>query len=140
MRRTALAEALGVQAVTHPTCCPPGRGRRRVVSCSLPLRWGRGCTRTQPSPGREQIHGKGAAFISLFIVTRAHPKRFTIFPDIHPFMHTFTHRQRCQPCRATASSSGAVDLDTQLGGAGDRTSNLAVTSKPARPPELHAAP
>ena len=27
-------------------------------------------------------------------------------------------------------------LDTQLGGAGDRTSNLPVTSQPALPPEL----
>ena len=42
-------------------------------------------------------------------------------------MHTFTHRRRCQPRRATASSSGAVrvrclaqgHLNTQLGGAGE---------------------
>ena len=41
--------------------------------------------------------------------------------------HTFTHRRRSQPCRATASSLGAVGvrclaqahLNTQLGGAGD---------------------
>ena len=31
-------------------------------------------------------------------------------------------------------------LDTRLGGAGDRTSNLQVTSRPALPPEPHAAP
>ena len=46
------------------------------------------------------------------------------FSNIHPFiMHTFTHRRRCQPRRATASWSGAVrvrclaqgHLDTQLG-------------------------
>ena len=44
----------------------------------------------------------------------------------------------CQPCKVTASSSGAVrvrrlaqgHLDSQLGGAGDQTSNLPVTSQP----------
>ena len=30
-------------------------------------------------------------------------------------------------------------LDTQLGGAGDRTSDLPVTSQPALPPEPHGA-
>ena len=43
---------------------------------------------------------------------------------------------RCRPCKAPASSSGAVRvgyLDTQLGRAGDRTSDLAVTSQPANP-------
>ena len=66
-------------------------------------------------------------------------KRFTVLTDIHPFMHTFTHRRRSQPRRATASSSGATRVrrlaqgyhDTRLGGAGDRTSNLAVTSQPS---------
>ena len=46
--------------------------------------------------------------------------------DLQPFIHSFAHRRRCQPSRATASSSGAVrvrclpqgHLDTQLGGAG----------------------
>ena len=73
------------------------------------------------------------------ILTSGHSKRCTILPHIHPFMHTFTHRRRCQPCKATASSSGAVrvrclaqgHLDNQLGGAGDRTSNLPVTSQTA---------
>ena len=72
------------------------------------------------------------------------PKRFTVFADIHPFMHTFTQRQRSQPRRATASWSGAIRVrrlaqghhETRLGGAGDRTSNLVVTSQPALPPEL----
>ena len=57
-------------------------------------------------------------------------------------MHTFRHRRRSQPLKAEASSSEAVmvsclaqgQLDTQLGGAGDRTSNL--TSQPALPLEL----
>ena len=31
-------------------------------------------------------------------------------------------------------------LDTQLGGAGDQTSNLQVTIQPALPPEPNAAP
>ena len=62
-------------------------------------------------------------------------------------MHTFTHRQRCQGEGATASSSGAVrvrclahgHLDTQLGGAGNLTGNLPVTSQLTLPPKPHAA-
>jgi hypothetical protein len=58
-------------------------------------------------------------------------------------MHTFTHRRRHEPCKVTASSSGEdrmrclaqEHLDTHLGGAGDLTSNLAVTSQPALPHE-----
>ena len=69
-------------------------------------------------------------------------KRLTALPHIHPFMHTVTHRRRSQPRRATASWSGAVrvrrlaqgHLDT-LGEAGDRTSDLLVTSPPALPPD-----
>ena len=83
-------------------------------------------------------------YIAQFFVTSGHPKRFTISPQILPFIHTFTHRRWCQPRKVPASSSGAVRvrclahgyLDTQLGGAGDRTSNRAVTSQPALPPEL----
>ena len=37
-----------------------------------------------------------------------YPKHFPIFPDIHPFMHTFIRRQRNQPRKATAGSSGAA--------------------------------
>ena len=33
---------------------------------------------------------------------------FTILPHIHPVIHTFTHRRRCQPCKAPAGSWGAV--------------------------------
>ena len=40
--------------------------------------------------------------------TSGHWKRFTILPNIHPLMHASTHRRQCQPCKATASSSGAV--------------------------------
>ena len=72
-------------------------------------------------------------------------KHFTILPNNHPFMLTFTHRRRC-PCNAKTSSSGAVrvrdlapgHLDIQLGGAGDGTSNLPVTSRPALPPVPNA--
>ena len=54
------------------------------------------------------------------------------------FMHTFTHQQRCQPCRATASWSGAVRVRVSCSGTltlGNRTSNFRVTSQPALPPE-----
>ena len=62
----------------------------------------------------------------------------------NPFMPTVTHRRRSPTCRATASTSGAVrvrhfaqgHLNIQLGGAGDRTSNLPATSQPALPPQL----
>ena len=69
-------------------------------------------------------------------LTSGHSKRCTILPHIHPFIHTFTRQWRCQPCRVTASrqeqSGWGVSLsDTStLGGAGDRTSNLPVTSQP----------
>ena len=44
------------------------------------------------------------------ILTSGHSKRFIILPSIHPLMHTFTHRRRCQLCKATASSLGAVKV------------------------------
>ena len=73
----------------------------------------------------------------LHLYSGGHSKRFTISLNIHPSMHTFTHPRWCQPCKATASSPGAVrvrclaegHLDTRLGGAGDRNSNLPVTSQ-----------
>ena len=79
------------------------------------------------------------------IYTALFSKCFTILPKIHPFMHTFTHRRRSQPRKETASSSGAVrarrlaqgHLDTQLGGAGDRTSDLRVTNQSALRPGPH---
>ena len=99
-------------------------------------------------PGVYMVNGKQlTAFIQPFL-TSGHSKCFTTLPLIHSFMHTFTHRRRSQPRRATASWSGAVrvrrlaqgHLHTQLGGAGDRTGDLPVTSRPALPPEPHAAP
>ena len=89
-----------------------------------------------------------ALHLSSTFLTSARSKYFTIRPHIHPFTHVFTHRRRCQPRRETASWSGAVrvrrlaqgHLDTRLGGAGDRTSNLPVTSQPAPPPEPHGRP
>ena len=58
-------------------------------------------------------------------------------------MHTFTHQWRCQPRKVPASSSGAVRVRCRaqghlntLGGAGDQTRNLPVTSQPER----HATP
>ena len=61
---------------------------------------------------------------------------------LQPPLLSLTHRRWSQPRRATASSSAAVrgrrlaqgHLNTQLGGAGDRTSDLPVTSQPALPP------
>ena len=75
-------------------------------------------------------------------LTSGHSKRFTTFPNIHPF----TQRRWCRLRMATASSSVALrvrchalgQLHTLLGGAGDRTSNLPVTSQPALPSEPHA--
>ena len=53
------------------------------------------------------------------------------------------NQRRSRPCKATAqlirSSRGEVSCSPQhstLGGAGDRTNNLPVTSQPALPPEL----
>ena len=62
-------------------------------------------------------------------------------------MHTFAHRRRSQPRKATISTSGAVrarrlaqgHLDTQSGGAGDRKRNHPVTGQTALPPEPHAS-
>ena len=67
-----------------------------------------------------------------------------LLPDILPFMHIFTQQVRCQTCKVTASSLEEVSvrrlaqghLNTQLGGAGDRTSNLPVTSQPSLTPKV----
>jgi hypothetical protein len=71
----------------------------------------------------------GLHLCSVFL-TSGHSKHFTVSPHIHPFKHTFTHRRRSEPRKATVSSSGAVrvkclaqeHIDTQ-------TSNLPVTSQ-----------
>ena len=84
----------------------------------------------------------GLHLCSAFL-TSCQSKCITIFPNIQPF----THQWRSQPCTATASWSGAVrvscpaqgHLDAQLGGAGDRTGDLLVTSRPAPPPESPAS-
>ena len=66
--------------------------------------------------------------------------------DVQPFIHTFTHRRRCRPRRATASSSGRGallrDTSTIELGAGDQTSNLQVTSplSPGVSVEVHGEP
>ena len=70
-----------------------------------------------------------------------------LLSDVHPFVHTFAQQRKCKAGKVTASSSGTVrvrrlaqgHLDTRLGGAGNRTMNLPVTSQPALPPEPHAA-
>ena len=58
----------------------------------------------------------------------------TLLSKATSFIHTFAHRRTSLPRRATASSFGAVrvrglaqgHLDTQLEGAGDRTSDFPV--------------
>ena len=73
----------------------------------------------------------------------SHSKGFTILSNIHPFMHTFITSWQSQPCKASGAVSGRrlaqEHLNTQLGGAGDQTSNLPVTSQPALPHDPHAA-
>ena len=64
----------------------------------------------------------------------------------HSRTHSHTHRQRRPPCKSTASSSRRITVrclaqgtpphSPGSGGAGDQTSNLAVASQPAPPPEL----
>ena len=51
----------------------------------------------------------GLHLYSAFL-TSVHSKCFTILPHIHPFIYTFIQRWRSQPCKVTASSSGAVRL------------------------------
>ena len=75
-------------------------------------------------------------------LTSGHSICFTIFPQIHSFMHTFTHdggvnQVRWQPASREQSGWGVLLRDTStllLGGAGDETSNLPVTSQPGLPP------
>ena len=43
-------------------------------------------------------HSNGPHLNSTFL-TSARAKSFTVLPDIHPFMHTFTHRLRCDHVR-----------------------------------------
>ena len=35
-------------------------------------------------------------------LTSGQSKRYTMLPNIHPFMHTFTHRRQSQPRRAAS--------------------------------------
>ena len=72
-------------------------------------------------------------------LSSGHSKRFTTLPNIHPFIHTFTHRRWSQPRKATASSSGAVRAScSTLRETGGRTSNLPATSQPSLPPKPRA--
>ena len=86
----------------------------------------------------------GLHLYSAFL-TSGHSKHFAMLPNIHPFIHTFTHRRRSRPCKATASSPGAVRVRRLAQGhlahsVRDWTSSLSVSSQPAPPPEPHAAP
>ena len=83
------------------------------------------------------VNGKWTAFtVYSACLTSGHSKYFTISPNIHPFMHTFTHSH-------SDGSSGAVRVRCLAqghldAGADNWTSNL--TSRPALPPGPHAAP
>ena len=54
-------------------------------------------------------------------------------PDIHPFMHTFTHRRRSQSCKATASTSGAVRVMCLAQGQLDTRQTIETLRLPADP-------
>ena len=56
-----------------------------------------------------QVNGKWTAFIQRFPNQWLLKALYNIaIANIHAFMHPFSDRRRCQPCKATASSSGAV--------------------------------
>ena len=91
---------------------------------------------------------KAEAVITLLSFTntfsQSTQKRFTILPHIHPFIYTYIHTltaesatqgdsQLVRNSRGEASRSGTPRQ--LLGGAGDRTRDLLVTSRPALPPE-----
>ena len=95
---------------------------------------------------------------SNFIIPSGHPKRFTHSPIhththifTHSYTHTFTHTHIHTPTAVASAmqsdsqlvrssqGEGVLLRDTstlELGGAGDRTGNLAVTSRPSLLPEL----
>ena len=78
----------------------------------------------------------GLQLYSAFLTTSA----LQLLPNIHPFMHTVTHRLRCQHSHDNQLVGGVRcltqgHLDTQLGGAGDRTCDLPVASRATLPPQ-----
>ena len=80
---------------------------------------------------------------SVFL-TNGQSKHFTILPNILPFMHTFTHRRRCQPRGATASRSGSVRVRASRSGTPRHSSEEEPGIEPATfrlpaDPEQHAA-
>ena len=61
--------------------------------------------------------------------------------DLEPFVHTSTAESpRPGDSHPAGRRLAQGHLDTQLGGAGDRTSDLPVTRQPALPPELLSPP
>ena len=61
--------------------------------------------------GIQQEMVNGLHFIQRFSYRRPLKALYNV-AHIHPFIHTFTHRRRCQPRRVTASSSGAVRVSS----------------------------
>ena len=110
------------------------KSRRRHAPFPL---WRRSARRAAVNPGvshgrrtrpdtRHPTPRKQSAFMQ-----RLYPKRFTMLPDIHR-IHRVNHA-------GGDSQLAGSSWGSQLGGAGDRTGNLAVTSQPStirshRPP------
>ena len=85
---------------------------------------------------------KGLHFYRCFL-TSGHSKRFSISPNIHPCAHIHTPKA-VSALQGDSQFVGVRRLaqgrtDTPLGGAGDRSSKLLVTSQPPLPPEPNAA-
>ena len=80
-------------------------------------------------------------------VTHTNSSDRTFLGQNRYYIYILGNGSQVNPRKATASSPGAVrvrrlaqgHLNTQLGGAGDRTSDLLVTSQRALPPEPQAA-
>ena len=78
-------------------------------------RLSQGCRQARPLNGRDRtlyllaFFGKSSAWYMPYMLRPvATQSALQHCHNIPSFMHTFTHRRRCQPCKAAAGSSGAV--------------------------------
>ena len=101
------------------------RKRKHLVSAIL---W-----RAKNNIGSINVNGKWSS------MQRFYPKRciddhlhwsFTVLTDIHPFMHTFTHRRRSHPRRATCLAQGSREEPVI------EPATLRLPDNSALPPEL----